>query len=267
MKGFTLTIRKVMLDIFGDKVVDREKLEQDIEAERLRKLRIQEQQRLERERLERERQERERRERLRIEFERQERERQERERQERLRLELERQEQENHDRLIYEKYSQIKNDIPPHFKLDSNALAKIHNSDNDQCIICLEDFEIGDRCLYLNCLHLFHAYCIIEWLLKNDKCPICKENYKVDDNKLNAFLKSYTANNNKMAIHKEIPQINNNNNGNTLVINNDVLNLIIQENDHNHNRHYRGNFYQPRHRRGGNYRGRSHARHNRRNNW
>ena len=242
MNKFTIKVRMFMLQIFGNKFIDRTKLEQDIESERARELRIQEQQRLESERQERERQERERRERIRLEFIRQERERLERK---------------NHHRLINNKYNEIMNDIPTLFRLDNNKLDKIKNSDNEKCIICLEDFKINEQCLYLNCLHLFHARCIIEWLLKHDNCPICKEYYKIDDDKLNTFLKSNQI------------QPNNNNNDNAFVINNNILNLIIQENDVNHNRYGRGyNHYQYGHRRGGNYRGRGyHSRYNRRGNW
>ena len=286
MKIFEIKVRICMLHIFGDKFIDRTKLEQDIESERARELRIQKQQRLESEKQERERQERERQERLRLELERQERERrrlelqrkererrrlelekQERERQERLRLELERQERENHHRLINNKYNEIMNDIPTLFRLDNNKLDKIKNSDNEKCIICLEDFKINEQCLYLNCLHLFHARCIIEWLLKHDNCPICKECYKIDDDKLNAFLKSNTNTNINNNTQIQI-QPNNNNNDNAFVINNNILNLIIQENDVNNNRYGRGYNHYYGHRRGGNYRGRGyHSRYNRRGNW
>ena len=266
MKALSINVRKFMLEIFGDKLIDRSKLQQDIEDERIKEERIREQRRLEAERLERERQERERQERERVERERLERERQERIRQERLRQERERIERENHHRLMNDKYNQIKNDIPELFKLDNNKLDKIKSSDNEQCIICLEDFKINEQCLYLNCLHLFHSKCIIEWLLKHDNCPICKENYKIDDDKLDTFLKSNTNNiiNNNNQIQN---QPNNDNHHNIIIVNNNILNYIIQENDVNHNRYNRGYHYQQRNRRGGNYRGRGyHARH-RRGNW
>ena len=184
MKQFSITSRQFLYKIFGDKFIDKEKLENDIEQERLEKLRK------EREQLERQRKEREQLERQRLE-----RERLERLRLQRLRLEKERQERERQNRIINEKYEQIKNDIPNLFTLDNNTLEKIKNSDNEQCIICLEEFKKGNQCLYLNCLHLFHSHCIIAWLIKNNACPICKENYKLDDNKLNNFLKSGINNN------------------------------------------------------------------------
>ena len=85
----------------------------------------------------------------------------------------------------------------------------LKNSENQQCIICLEDYKIGSQCLYLNCFHLFHSCCIVNWLLKNNSCPICKEDYKINDNKLKVFLeKTYDNINNN--IHNN--HINNNSN-------------------------------------------------------
>ena len=264
MKAISINVRKFMLEIFGDKLIDRSKLQQDIEDERIKGERIKEQKRLETERLERERLERERQEKIRQERERLERERQERIRQEILRQERERVERLNHRLLIYDKYNQIKNDIPALFKLDNNKLDKIKHSDNEQCIICLEDFKINEKCLYLNCLHIFHAQCIIEWLLKHDNCPICNENYKIDDYKLDTFLKSNS--NNKLNNNNQIQIQPNNDNHHNIVVNNNVLNYIIQENDINHNLYNRGYHYQQRYRRGGNHRGRGyHAKHLRRN--
>ena len=264
MKQFSITSRQFLYKIFGDKFIDREKLESDIEQERLEKLRK------EREQLERQRKEREQLERQRLE-----RERLERLRLQRLRLEKERQERERQNRIINEKYEQIKNDIPNLFTLDNNTLEKIKNSDNEQCIICLEEFKNGNQCLYLNCLHLFHSHCIIAWLTKHNTCPICKENYKLDDNKLNNFLKS-GINNNKIQ-NNDNTQNNNeieahNNNENTTIINNNVINLIIQQNDTNRYRYGRG-YNNPRrnqwgYRRDNHYRGRGyHARNNHRGNW
>lgn len=44
------------------------------------------------------------------------------------------------------------------------------------CMICLEDFELGDKCRRLPCGHVFHEKCIDEWLKRCTDCPICKAN-------------------------------------------------------------------------------------------
>ena len=47
-------------------------------------------------------------------------------------------------------------------------------SDAD-CAVCLESFEIGDRCRsLLLCKHTFHAQCVDLWLVKKSVCPICR---------------------------------------------------------------------------------------------
>ena len=46
--------------------------------------------------------------------------------------------------------------------------------DNNNCIICLSDFDIGDKVTSLPCLHFFHTDCIKSWLQSKNHCPICK---------------------------------------------------------------------------------------------
>ncbi|XP_031278180.1 RING-H2 finger protein ATL56-like [Pistacia vera] len=43
------------------------------------------------------------------------------------------------------------------------------------CVVCLENFKLGENCRLLpNCGHTFHAECIESWLLKTPICPICR---------------------------------------------------------------------------------------------
>jgi len=44
------------------------------------------------------------------------------------------------------------------------------------CMICLNDFSIGDDCRRLPCRHVFHGPCVDEWLRRCTDCPICKDN-------------------------------------------------------------------------------------------
>ena len=50
------------------------------------------------------------------------------------------------------------------------------NNNNNKCVICLSDFEIGDQVSALPCAHVFHTECIISWLRKHCQCPVCKFN-------------------------------------------------------------------------------------------
>ena len=51
---------------------------------------------------------------------------------------------------------------------------KKEKENNNKCIICLSDFEIGDKKSTLPCLHFFHPDCIERWIKRQKYCPICK---------------------------------------------------------------------------------------------
>ena len=42
-----------------------------------------------------------------------------------------------------------------------------------ECIICLEEFKVGDKICYLPCFHFFHSDCIKKWIDESKKCPVC----------------------------------------------------------------------------------------------
>ncbi|KAF9585848.1 hypothetical protein BGW38_000446 [Lunasporangiospora selenospora] len=46
---------------------------------------------------------------------------------------------------------------------------------DEECAICLCDFEDGDELRHLYCDHLFHRNCVDRWLTKNPVCPKCKK--------------------------------------------------------------------------------------------
>ena len=91
--------------------------------------------------------------------------------------------------------------MPVPFSIDKNQLDKLINSNNEKCLICLEDFIENNQVLYLPCSHLFHSVCILRWLLDNNKCPICNSpfmNYTSKiDNKLHELTKDNLSNINK----------------------------------------------------------------------
>lgn len=50
-----------------------------------------------------------------------------------------------------------------------------NNSGPLNCAVCLENFQVGEKCRLLPiCSHSFHAECVDAWLLKMPSCPICR---------------------------------------------------------------------------------------------
>ena len=59
-----------------------------------------------------------------------------------------------------------------HIVVDSSTT----DSYSDQCNICLDNCELGQTIIRLNCKHYFHIECIKAWLTKQStKCPICRQ--------------------------------------------------------------------------------------------
>jgi len=48
------------------------------------------------------------------------------------------------------------------------------SDNNNNCVICLSEFQIGERIAALPCLHVFHYDCIKNWLINELLCPVCK---------------------------------------------------------------------------------------------
>lgn len=55
--------------------------------------------------------------------------------------------------------------------VDPNILAK-----GSCCSICLDDFDETKDIVYLDCQHIYHTECIIEWINKDTSCPLCRTN-------------------------------------------------------------------------------------------
>lgn len=51
---------------------------------------------------------------------------------------------------------------------------EVFNNGDEECAICLSDFEDGEELRHLYCNHLFHRNCVDRWLVKNAFCPKCK---------------------------------------------------------------------------------------------
>ena len=66
--------------------------------------------------------------------------------------------------------------------IDDNVNNNVNNNngggqqqnENNQCTICLEEFQNGDVRRALDCMHTFHQQCINRWLNIHQSCPICR---------------------------------------------------------------------------------------------
>ena len=55
----------------------------------------------------------------------------------------------------------------------------LDKGEQKKCSICLEDYNVGDKIIYLPCFHYYHAKCIETWVKNSDKCPLCNEEIKI----------------------------------------------------------------------------------------
>ncbi|KAI1280701.1 RING finger protein 11 [Halotydeus destructor] len=46
---------------------------------------------------------------------------------------------------------------------------------NRECVICMNEFLIGDAIRVLPCIHIYHTACIDDWLMRSFTCPSCME--------------------------------------------------------------------------------------------
>lgn len=57
----------------------------------------------------------------------------------------------------------------------------INNFADMECLICRENYNIGEEICKLRCGHYNHKECILIWLKQHNNCPICRYELKTDD--------------------------------------------------------------------------------------
>jgi hypothetical protein len=59
-------------------------------------------------------------------------------------------------------------------KIKKNIISVSEIDGNSSCSICLDDFNSTTEILFLDCKHIYHAPCILEWITKDPSCPLCR---------------------------------------------------------------------------------------------
>ncbi|KAG6532773.1 E3 ubiquitin-protein ligase RING1-like [Zingiber officinale] len=65
----------------------------------------------------------------------------------------------------------------PDIKISLELLA----SDEAQCSVCMDTFEMGNEAKQMPCKHIFHKNCILPWLELHNSCPVCRYELPTDD--------------------------------------------------------------------------------------
>lgn len=58
--------------------------------------------------------------------------------------------------------------------IPSIIICKQNLSLQEECCICLEEFNPGDSVYCIPCGHCFHVHCLLEWKQRRPTCPICE---------------------------------------------------------------------------------------------
>ncbi|CAK7335575.1 unnamed protein product [Dovyalis caffra] len=53
-------------------------------------------------------------------------------------------------------------------------------TDEEDCPICLEEYDLENPKLTTKCEHHFHLSCILEWMERSESCPVCDKETIID---------------------------------------------------------------------------------------
>ena len=43
-----------------------------------------------------------------------------------------------------------------------------------ECVVCMNEYQQGEKLLVLTCFHRFHYECVLKWFADNSSCPVCR---------------------------------------------------------------------------------------------
>lgn len=69
--------------------------------------------------------------------------------------------------------------IPEETESDESDSPKSSNSssskESDMCVICIEPLQSKQTTIILDCNHIYHKNCILDWFNKELTCPMCRK--------------------------------------------------------------------------------------------
>ncbi|KAJ0096033.1 hypothetical protein Patl1_15956 [Pistacia atlantica] len=74
---------------------------------------------------------------------------------------------------------------PPASKASVEAMRSFKiEGEVGECVVCLEEYEVGEMGKEMPCKHRFHAKCIEKWLGIHGSCPVCRYKMPVDEDEI-----------------------------------------------------------------------------------
>ncbi|KAK7309800.1 hypothetical protein RJT34_06828 [Clitoria ternatea] len=85
---------------------------------------------------------------------------------------------------LFRELGSVKSGRPPASKESIEAMPSVEIEEGGEgleCVVCLEEFEVGGVAKEMPCKHRFHSNCIEKWLGIHGSCPVCRYGMPVDD--------------------------------------------------------------------------------------
>ncbi|OIW02137.1 hypothetical protein TanjilG_06732 [Lupinus angustifolius] len=85
---------------------------------------------------------------------------------------------------LFRELGSSKSGHPPASKESIEAIPSVEivgSDDLDECVVCLEEFEVGGVAKVMPCKHKFHPNCIEKWLGIHGNCPVCRYQMPVEE--------------------------------------------------------------------------------------
>ncbi|CAL0318242.1 unnamed protein product [Lupinus luteus] len=85
---------------------------------------------------------------------------------------------------LFQELGSGKSGHPPASKESIEAIPSVEIVESDdlgECVVCLEEFEVGGVAKVMPCKHKFHPSCIEKWLGIHGNCPVCRYQMPVEE--------------------------------------------------------------------------------------